>query len=107
MELQVTELEKDIIKEILNIGLARAADSFALIAKDKVLMKVPDMELIGANELFKLITVYEDTHEIIQSDIKGDLNGTTLMLFSNNHVEMLSAVCLNLKETYKKPLSPM
>ncbi|RDC62632.1 chemotaxis protein CheC [Adhaeribacter pallidiroseus] len=107
MELQVTELEKDIIKEILNIGLARAADSFALIAKDKVLMKVPDVELIGANELFKLITGYEDTHEIIQSDIKGDLNGTTLMLFSTDHVEMLSAVCLNLKEPFKKPLSPM
>lgn len=107
MELQVTELEKDIIKEILNIGLARAADSFALIAKDKVLMKVPDMELIGASDLFKIITGYEGTHEIIQSDIKGDLNGTTLMLFSSNHVEMLSAVCLKLKESYKKPLTPM
>ena len=107
MELQVTDLEKDIIKEILNIGLARAADSFALIAKDKVLMKVPDMELIGANELAKLITGYEGTHEIIQSDIKGDLNGTTLMLFSTNHVEMLSAVCLNVNGPVKKPLSPM
>jgi chemotaxis protein CheC len=107
MELQVTELEKDIIKEILNIGLARAADSFATIAKEKVLMKVPDLELISANDLFKIISGYEGTHEIIQSDIKGDLNGTTLMLFSSNHIEMLSAVCLNLHQPYQKPLSTM
>lgn len=107
MELQVTEIEKDIIKEILNIGLARAADSFASIAKGKVFMKVPDLELIGAKDLFQTIAGYEGTHEIIQSDVKGDFNGTTLMLFSANHVEMLSEVCLNLKEPYHKPLSVM
>ncbi len=28
MDLHMTELERDIIREILNIGLARAADSF-------------------------------------------------------------------------------
>jgi chemotaxis protein CheC len=107
MELQVSDLEKDIIKEILNIGLARAADSFAAIAKDKVYMKVPDMELISAKDLFAQISEYEKTHDIIQSDIKGDFNGTTLMLFSGNHVEMLSQVCLNLKGAYQKPLTPM
>lgn len=107
MELQVTEIEKDIIKEILNIGLARAADSFATIAKNKVFMKVPNMELIQASDLYKLIEGYEGTHEIIQSDVKGDFNGTTLMLFSTTHVEMLTEVCLNMKEPYRKPLSTL
>ena len=35
----MTDLERDIIREILNIGLARAADSFAIIAKDRVIDK--------------------------------------------------------------------
>ncbi|MDQ3290358.1 MAG: chemotaxis protein CheC [Bacteroidota bacterium] len=107
MELQVTELEKDIIKEILNIGLARAADSFASIAKEKVLMKVPDLELIEVSKLSEMISSYEGSHEIIQSDIKGDFNGTSLMLFSSNQVEMVSLVCLNLQSPYRKPLTPM
>jgi hypothetical protein len=34
MKLELTELEKDIIKELVNIGLARAADSFAIISKE-------------------------------------------------------------------------
>ena len=106
-EPHVTELERDIIKEILNIGLARAADSFAAIAKDKVLLKVPDIQLIEVKELLQLVSKYESTHFIIQSDIKGDLNGATLMLFSDNHISRLSEVCLNMVEVQNGVVSAM
>ncbi|MBA9078004.1 MULTISPECIES: chemotaxis protein CheC [Rufibacter] len=107
MELQVNELERDIIKEILNIGLARAADSFAVIAKDRVLLKVPDLQLMEAEELLKIVRAYEKTHTFIQSDIKGELNGATLMLFSDAHIEQLSKVCLGMKLTPGEPLTEM
>src|SRR5688572_4735508 len=97
MELQVSELEKDIIKEILNIGLARAADSFAVIAKDIVLLKVPDLLLTEPKEIIDQIAKYESTHVIIQSDIKGDFNGSTLMLFNGDQIERLSQVCLRME----------
>ncbi|ALJ00855.1 chemotaxis protein CheC [Rufibacter tibetensis] len=107
MELQVNELERDIIKEILNIGLARAADSFAVIAKDRVLLKVPDLQLMEAEELLKIVRAYENSHTIIQSDIKGELNGSTLMLFSELHVEQLSKVCLGMTVKGNEPLTEM
>ena len=107
MDPHVTELERDIIKEILNIGLARAADSFAVIAKDKVLLKVPDIQLIEVKELISLVAKYEDTHVIIQSDIKGDFNGATLMLFSDEHIAQLSEVCLSMLDVRKGELSVM
>lgn len=94
MELHVTELEKDIIKEILNIGLARAADSFATVARDQVLLKVPDLQLIQLQDLVQMVQKYQGTHTLIQSDIKGDFNGTTLMLFSSDHIDKLTEVCL-------------
>ena len=106
-EPHVTELERDIIKEILNIGLARAADSFAAIAKDKVLLKVPDIQLIEVKELLKMVSRYENTHFIIQSDIKGDFNGATLMLFSDDHIKRLSEVCLSIVEVQKGEISAM
>ncbi|WP_114779376.1 chemotaxis protein CheC [Botryobacter ruber] len=107
MEPHVTELERDIIKEILNIGLARAADSFAAIAKDKVMLKVPDIQVIEVKELLNLVARYEDTHVIIQSDIKGDFNGATLMLFSEEHIVRLSEVCLSMIDVQKGELSVM
>ena len=105
MELQVTDLERDIIKEILNIGLARAADSFAVIAKDRVLLKVPDLQLIEAKAIIELVKSYEVNHEIIQSDIKGDFNGVTLMFFSDAHIDKLSEVCLKLVTKYDQSLT--
>lgn len=107
MELQISDLEKDIIKEILNIGLARAADSFASISKDRVLLRVPSMELVTAVEVIKTLENFEDTHEIIQSDIKGEFNGTTLMIFSANHIQKLSEVCLNLSPPFPDELNLM
>jgi chemotaxis protein CheC len=107
MELQISELEKDIIKEILNIGLARAADSFASISRDRVLLRVPSMELITAAEVMKTLETFELTHEIFQSDIKGDFNGTTIMIFSANHIQKLSEVCLNMSPPFPTELSLM
>ncbi|GAB3528051.1 hypothetical protein GCM10027443_05400 [Pontibacter brevis] len=106
-EPHITELERDIIKEILNIGLARAADSFAAIAKDKVLLKVPDITLIEVKDLLNLVARYEDTHVIIQSDVKGEFNGATLMLFSDDHVVRLSEICLSMLEVQKGELTVM
>jgi len=107
MELQISDLEKDIIKEILNIGLARAADSFASISRDRVLLKVPSMELVSAAEVMGNLTKFEKSHEIIQSDIKGDFNGTTLMVFSSRHIDKLSEVCLNMQSSYENALNEM
>lgn len=107
MELQISDLEKDIIKEILNIGLARAADSFASISRDRVLLKVPSMELITAREVLGMLQRFESTHEIIQSDIKGDFNGVTLMVFSAKHINKLSEACLNMPGNYKNSLDEM
>ena len=93
-KLELTELEKDIIKELVNIGLARAADSFAIISKERVLLSVPDLRLIAADQILELMSSYKHSHIFIQSDIKGDFNGATLMLFSENHVQRLTEVCL-------------
>lgn len=107
MDIQVTELEKDIIKEILNIGLARAADSFATVARDQVLLKVPDLQLIQLQDLVQMVQKYQGTHTLIQSDIKGELNGSTLMLFSADHLKKLTEVCLSESFRYEGFLTEM
>lgn len=92
----MTELERDIIREILNIGLARAADSFASIAQETVLLEVPSLDLVPGTSILERVEKYEKEHVVIQSDIKGEFNGSTLMFFSGQHVQRLSRVCLRL-----------
>lgn len=93
----MTELERDIIREILNIGLARAADSFAVIAQERVLLEVPNIDLLISDDILRRIRDYQSKHVPIQSDIRGDFNGTTMMFFSGQHIQRLSRVCLRLK----------
>ena len=97
MDLSMTELERDIIREILNIGLARAADSFAVIAQERVLLEVPSIDLLMSNDILSKVREYQSRHVPIQSDIRGDFNGTTLMFFSGQHVQRLSRVCLRMQ----------
>ncbi|WP_460550164.1 chemotaxis protein CheC [Hymenobacter daeguensis] len=93
----MTDLERDIIREILNIGLARAADSFAVIAQERVLLEVPNIDLLVSDDILRKVREYQSRHVPIQSDIRGDFNGTTLMFFSGQHVQRLSRVCLRMQ----------
>ena len=99
MDLSRTDLERDIIREILNIGLARAADSFAIIAQERVLLEVPNIDLLMSDDILHRVRDYQTRHVPIQSDIRGDFNGTTLMFFSGQHVQRLSRVCLRMQTT--------
>lgn len=93
----MTELERDIIREILNIGLARAADSFAVVAQDKVLLEVPSLDLLMSDDILLKLREYQVNHVAVQSDIRGDFTGATLMFFSGQHVQRLSRVCLRMQ----------
>lgn len=95
----MTELERDIIREILNIGLARAADSFAVVAQERVLLEVPSIDLLMSDDILSKVREYQSRHVAIQSDIRGEFNGTTLMFFSGQHVQRLSRVCLRMQTT--------
>ncbi|AII54201.1 hypothetical protein N008_19710 [Hymenobacter sp. APR13] len=89
-------MERDVVREILNIGLARAADSFAVIAQEKVLLEVPSLDLMPGNGILDMVREIQKTNVPILSDIRGDFNGTTLMFFSGQHVQRLSKVCLRM-----------
>jgi chemotaxis protein CheC len=97
MDLSMTDLERDIIREILNIGLARAADSFAVIAQERVMLEVPNIDLLMSDDILLKVGEYQQQHVPIQSDIRGDFNGTTLMFFSGQHIQRLSRVCLRMQ----------
>lgn len=94
MYVVINELEKDVLREIVNIGLARAADSFADFSHKAVLFAVPEIKIIEPRALPDMIHEYADTYRIIRSEIAGDLSGKTFLLFSEKHIQKIAAVCL-------------
>ena len=90
----MNKIEKDILTEILNICLAKAADSFAKISKDDVLINVPDIVLMREETALGELMQKADVEMLIQSEIKGDIYGQTLLLFSKEQVRQLNDVLL-------------
>ncbi len=107
MPASLTAVEKDILREILNIGLARAADSFALVAQGRVLLTIPDVLIVDVGEMFDLVRDYGTRHFLVQSDIRGDFTGATLLAFSAEHIQRLSEVCLRVQAPPTLDLSEM
>lgn len=97
MTVLMNDLERDIIREILNIGLARAADSFAIIAQERVMLEVPNLDLLPSHNIIERVRDYQTRYVAIQSDIRGDFNGSTFMFFSGQHIQRLSKVCLRMQ----------
>lgn len=94
MYIVINELEKDVLREIINIGLARAADSFADFSHNAVLLAVPEIKIIEPRALPDVLNEYIGTYQIIRSEIEGELRGKTFLLFSEDHIEKITDVCL-------------
>lgn len=95
MYILINELEKDVLREIINIGLARAADSFAHFSCEQVLLDVPDIKIIETKVFPEIIDEFHSVYTVIRSDIRGDLNGKTFMLFPEDPIQRIATACLN------------
>lgn len=93
----MNDLEKDILTEIFNISLAKAADSFAKISNEEVLINVPDISFVKEETALGALIQDQNIFSIVQSEIKGDIYGQTLLLFSHKQIDELSHVALNNK----------
>lgn len=90
----INDIEKEILKEIVNIALAKSADAFATIANEKVLIDAPNVLILEPEEVTKVMPTYENHTFIIQSDLEGEINGKTYLLFSEDEANKIAEICL-------------
>ena len=77
----LTELQSEALKEILNMGAGRAAASLEALTGEYFTMLVPEVSIYSAEELEKS-SVYGENYRSIMLHVGGDLNGFTSMVFS-------------------------
>lgn len=96
----ISELEKDILKELMNIILAKAGDSFAKISKEPVIINVPDLHMVNKETALTELFDNREIEVIVQSEIKGDIYAHSLIIFSQDQINLFENACLrNLKIT--------
>ena len=90
----LSDLERDALTELVNIGVSRAAVSLRQMVGRQVLLSVPAIEIVGHRDAAALISERE-TGELVavRQDFNGAFSGRAMLIFpETNSLELVRAV---------------
>ncbi|ANI79982.1 hypothetical protein EP837_03598 [Sphingobium sp. EP60837] len=93
-QVALSELERDALTEIVNIGVSRAASSLRKMIGDQVLLSVPSIEVVNQRRAARLISEREVVELVaVRQDFSGPFSGRALLIFpETNSLELVRAV---------------
>ncbi len=88
------ELERDALTEIVNIGVSRAASNLRKMIGDQVLLSVPSIEVVSQRRAARLISEREISELVaVRQGFSGPFSGRALLIFpETNSLELVRAV---------------
>jgi chemotaxis protein CheC len=93
-QVALSELERDALTEIVNIGVSRAASSLRKMINDQVLLSVPSIEVVSQQRAARLISEREVAELVaVRQDFTGPFSGRAMLIFpESNSLELVRAV---------------
>jgi chemotaxis protein CheC len=93
-EVALSELERDALTELVNIGVSRAAASLRNMVGNQVMLTVPSIELVSRKAAATLIQERESGVLIaVLQDFEGEFSGRALLIFpETNGLALVRAV---------------
>jgi chemotaxis protein CheC len=90
----LTDLERDALTELANIGVSRAAASLRKMVNAQVLLSVPSVDIIGRKSAAALIGERGSNDLVaVREDFTGAFSGRALVIFPQaNSLELVRAV---------------
>lgn len=90
----LSELERDALTELVNIGVSRAAANLRKMVGEEVLLSVPSVEIIGHRTAAAVIREREGEELVaVRQDFSGAIHGRALLIFPQaNSLELVRAV---------------
>jgi chemotaxis protein CheC len=90
----LTDLERDALTEIVNIGVSRAASSLRKMVGSEVHLSVPSVEVVSQVRAARLISERElEALVAIRQDFSGAFSGRALLIFpEEKSLELVRAV---------------
>jgi len=91
---QLNHIETDVAKEIINIGLGKAADSLSFFSQQKVIIRSSELVLKDTSEITTLSKKEGDNIHVLTTDIIGELTGVCFLIFNEKEVDKLLSISL-------------
>jgi chemotaxis protein CheC len=96
-DVQLSELERDALTELVNIGVSRGAANLRKMVGEQVLLSVPSVEVVDHKTAAVLIAEREsDSLVAVRQDFAGAFSGRALLIFPRaSSLELVRAVIGN------------
>jgi chemotaxis protein CheC len=93
-DIALSDLERDALTELVNIGVSRAAASLRKMVGQQVLLSVPSVEVVTQKAAAALIGERESADLVaVRQDFSGAFSGRALLIFpQTNSLELVRAV---------------
>jgi len=79
---ELTEIERDAISEIANMGVSRAAASLRQMVGEQVLLSVPSVKIVSRQEAARLVERGNSPRLVaVQQSFEGPFSGRALLIF--------------------------
>lgn len=103
----LNEMHVDVLTELGNIGSGNAATSLASFMDKEISINVPNVKMLGFNEVAKYIGGPENVVVGLLIEISGDLNGMILYIFDKDLIKTVANVFFNKEITSFDDLDEM
>ncbi|OGF45059.1 MAG: hypothetical protein A2452_00565 [Candidatus Firestonebacteria bacterium RIFOXYC2_FULL_39_67] len=103
----LTDIQRDSLKEIASIGVSHAATALSKMINKKVLIDVPQVNIVPIDDLAKEIESSEDLMVGIYFRVIGKVSGKVLLTFKKESALLLTDVLLKKKSGETKILAEL
>lgn len=91
----ITDMQKDALKEVGNIGAGNAATAFAEFLNSQINMSVPAVEIKPVSIVPEITGNIEENMIGVLLRVQGDIPGNILFILTENSVKYLLEIILN------------
>jgi chemotaxis protein CheC len=92
----LTDLERDALTELVNVGVSRAATHLSRMVADQVLLSVPSIEIVSRDEAARFLASREDSGLVaVQQVFSSSFSGRALLIFPETTSLELARTVLN------------
>ena len=95
----LSNLERDALKECVNIGAGHAATALAGWTQEKVSIWVPKLELVPVEAAPAAVGKSDEVMSAVVMKMGGDVSGTILLMFPTQSALLLSSLLLKTGQT--------
>lgn len=92
--IELTELERDGLTELVNMGVGRAATHLSRMVSDQIILSVPSVDVVSRTQAAEQLTAREQSTLVaVEQLFEGSFSGRALLIFpETNSLELARAV---------------